>query len=75
MNTEVIGSGYTKAEIELHVPRSRRTIDRWMKALGMIPDDDGFYTYDDLIILKSLSNWTDRGLKIEKFTRKVHDAN
>jgi len=80
MHTDVIGGGYTKRELELRLRYSRqckrmprRTLDRWMKALCMIPDEDGLYTESDLEILQALANWTDRGLRIEKFVKKVHN--
>lgn len=69
------GGWYTFAELQQALGRyrggklPRSTLYRWIEAVGIQPNEHGFYEPSDLSILSRLALWVNRGKPIKTFTQ------
>jgi hypothetical protein len=70
---------YTARELRLTLARYRqrsvppRTLRWWRSQLGITPDEQGFYTEEDLAILIQLVRWLSRGGTVNQFFLKLKE--
>ena len=73
----VSGFSFQDLQSQLSLIRGRRIPDRtlyfWLSRVGIERDEDGYYSDEDLEILKALAQWLKRpNAKIDRFIIRLH---